>query len=30
VTFRLKRHDKLLTAASVQIQVQPGLRDIGY
>jgi hypothetical protein len=30
VTFRLKRHDKLLTAASVQIQVQPGLHDIGY
>ena len=29
VTFRLKRHDKPLTAASVQIQVQPGLRDIG-
>jgi hypothetical protein len=29
ITFRLKRHDKTLTAASVQIQVQPGLRDIG-
>jgi hypothetical protein len=29
VTFRLKRHDKLLIATSVQIQVQPGLRDIG-
>jgi hypothetical protein len=29
VTFRLKRHDKPLTATSVQIQVQPGLRDIG-
>jgi hypothetical protein len=29
VVFRLKRHDKPLTAASVQIQVQPGLRDIG-
>jgi hypothetical protein len=29
VTFRLKRHDRPLTAASVQIQVQPGIRDIG-
>jgi hypothetical protein len=29
VTFRLKRHDKPLTTASVQIQVQPGIRDIG-
>jgi len=29
ITFRLKRHDKPLTAASVQIQVQPGIRDIG-
>jgi hypothetical protein len=29
VTFRLKRHDKPLTTASVQIQVKPGLRDIG-
>jgi hypothetical protein len=29
VMFRLKRHDKPLTAATVQIQVQPGLRDIG-
>ena len=29
VTFRLKRNDKPLTAASVQIQVQPGIRDIG-
>ncbi len=29
VTFRLKRHDKPLIATSVQIQVQPGLRDIG-
>ena len=29
ITFRLKRHDKPLTAATVQIQVQPGLRDIG-
>jgi hypothetical protein len=29
VMFRLKRHNKPLTAATVQIQVQPGLRDIG-
>ena len=29
VLFRLKRHNRPLTAASVQIQVQPGLRDIG-
>jgi hypothetical protein len=29
VMFRLKRHNKPLTAATVQIQVQPGLSDIG-
>ena len=29
VMFRLKRHNKPLAAATVQIQVQPGLRDIG-
>jgi hypothetical protein len=29
VMFRLKRHNKPLSAATVQIQVQPGLRDIG-
>ncbi len=27
VTFRLKRRDKILTAATVQIQVQPGIRE---
>jgi hypothetical protein len=29
VMFRLKRHDKTLTAATVRIQVQPGLGGIG-
>jgi hypothetical protein len=29
VMFRLKRNNKPLTAATVQIQVQPGLRDSG-
>jgi hypothetical protein len=29
VMFRLKRHNRPLAAATVQIQVQPGLRDIG-
>lgn len=29
VMFRLKRNNKPLTAATVQIQVQPGLRDGG-
>jgi hypothetical protein len=27
VMFRLKRHDKVLSAATVSIQVRPGLRD---
>lgn len=27
VTFRLKRRDRVLTAATVQIQVQPGIRE---
>src|SRR5262249_55109608 len=29
VTFRLKRHDKVITSSSTNIQVQPGLRDPG-
>lgn len=29
VTFRLKRQDKQLASAGVNLQVQPGLRDIG-
>ena len=29
VTFRLKRHDKLLGSATTTIEVRPGLRDMG-
>src|SRR5262249_31544458 len=28
ITFRLKKKDKTLTSSSINIQVQPGLRDI--
>jgi hypothetical protein len=30
VMFRMKRHDKSLAAATANIQVRPGLRDIGH
>jgi hypothetical protein len=29
VSFRLKRHDKVVALASVNLQIQPGLRDGG-
>ena len=29
VSFRMKRHERTLSTASVSIQVRPGLRDIG-
>jgi hypothetical protein len=29
VMFRMKRHDKFLAAATANIQVRPGIRDIG-
>ena len=29
VTFRLKRHDRALGSATVNIQIRPGLRDLG-
>ena len=29
IAFRLKRHDKTVGAATANIQIRPGLRDIG-
>jgi hypothetical protein len=29
IAFRLKRHDKIVGAATTNVQIRPGLRDIG-